>query len=72
MMLSEYRGIKYGYCYEVETGNYLLFDNKYITHAYLQGDDARIFRSEIAKIDNLKDPESKTALLIENIISLYL
>ena len=72
MMLSVYSGIKYGYCYEVETGHYLLFDNKYITHAYLQGDDARIFRNEIANIDNLKDPESKTGLLIENTISLYL
>jgi hypothetical protein len=71
-MLSVFSGLKYSYSYEVETGHYLLFDNEYKTHNYLQGDDARIFRGEIERIDNLNDPEDKTGLLMENAISFYL
>jgi len=41
MLLPVFSGLKYGYCYEVETGHYLLFDNEYKSHAYLQGDDAQ-------------------------------
>jgi hypothetical protein len=57
---------------EPETGHYLLHDNEYKSQAYLQGDDARIFRKEIERIDNLPDPEYKTGLLTENAISIYL
>ena len=72
MMLSVFSGLKYSFSYEVETGHYLLHDNDYNAHIYLQGDDARIFREQIELIDNLKDPESKTGLLMENTISIYL
>ena len=72
MMLSVFSGLKYSYSYEVETGHYLLHDNEYKSHIYLQGDDARIFRAQIEHIDSLKDPENKTGLLTENTISVYL
>ena len=49
-----------------------MHDNDYKSHVYLQGDDARIFRKEIERIDNLPDPEYKTGLLTENAISFYL
>jgi hypothetical protein len=71
-MLSVYSGLKYSYSYEVETGHYLLHDNEYKSHIYLQGDDARIFREQIEHIDTLQDPENKTGLLTENTISIYL
>ena len=72
MMLSVYSGLKYSYSYEVETGHYLLHDNEYKSHIYLQGDDARIFREQVKYIDALQDPENKTSLLTENTISIYL
>jgi len=72
MMLPVFSGLNYSYSYEVETGHYLLHDNEYKSHVYLQGDDARIFRKEIERIDNLSDPENKTGLLTENTISFYL
>ncbi|MDR1838258.1 MAG: hypothetical protein LBQ93_01540 [Treponema sp.] len=72
MMLPVFHGLNYSYCIEVETGHYMLFDNSYKSHAYLQGDDARIFREQIEYIDTLKDPENKTGLLTENAISEYL
>jgi hypothetical protein len=72
MLLPVFLGQKYGYSYEPETGNYLLHDNRYKSHVYLQGDDARIFRKEIERIDNLPDPEYKTGLLTENAIKFYL
>jgi hypothetical protein len=72
MLLPVYHGLKYSYSYETETGHYLLYDNEYKTSVYLQGDDARIFRKEIANIDSLPDPENKTGLLTENAISIYL
>jgi hypothetical protein len=72
MMLPVFQGLKYSYCYETRTGHYLLFDNEYKSHAYLQGDDARIFREEIEHIDELPEPEYKTGLLTENAISIYL
>jgi hypothetical protein len=72
MLLPVFSGQKYSYSYEPETGNYLLHDNKYTSHIYLQGDDARIFRKEIERIDDLPDPEYKTGLLTENAISVYL
>ena len=72
MLLPVFSGLNYSYSYEVETGHYMLFDNDYKSHAYLQGDDARIFRKQIEYIDSLKDPEDKTGLLTENTISIYL
>jgi len=72
MMLPIYSGLKYSYSYEVETGHYLLHDNEYKSHIYLQGDDALIFREQIKRIDSLQDPENKTGLLTENTISIYL
>jgi hypothetical protein len=39
MLLPVFSGQKYSYSYETETGHYLLYDNKYTSHAYLQGDD---------------------------------
>jgi len=72
MMLPVFNGLKYSYSYEVETGHYLLHDNEYKSHIYLQGDDARIFRGQIEHIDSLKDPENKTGLLTENTIRIYL
>jgi len=71
MMLSVFSGLQYSFSYEVETGHYLLHDNEYTSHVYLQGDDARIFREQIEFIDNLKDPENKTGQLLENTISIY-
>ena len=70
MMLSVFSGLQYSFSYEVVTGHYLLHDNDY--HTYLQSDDTRIFREQIDLIDNLKDPENKTGLLMENTISIYL
>jgi hypothetical protein len=72
MLLSVFLGQKYSYSYEPETGHYLLHDNEYKSHVYLQGDDARIFRKEIERIDNLPEGEYKTGLLTENAISFYL
>jgi len=71
-MLSIFCGQKYSYSYETNTGHYLLHDNEYKSHIYLQGDDARIFREQIEHIDSLPDPENKTGLLTENAISIYL
>ena len=72
MFLQVYQGQKYSYSYEVETGHYLLFRNDYKTHAYLQGDDARIFRKQIERQDNLPPPQCNDGRLTENIISIYL
>jgi len=72
MFLSVYQGQKFSYSYEVETGNYILFSNDYKTHIYLQGDDARIFREEIERIDNLPPPQSNDGILTEDAISVYL
>jgi hypothetical protein len=72
MLLPVFIGQKYSYAYEPETGNYLLHDNAYKSHVYLQGDDARIFRKKIERIDNLPEGEYKTGLLTENAISVYL
>jgi hypothetical protein len=72
MMLSVYQSPHYGYSYETGTGNYLLYDNTCRKSAYLQGDDAAIFASEIEKIDSLPEYPIKTAILIETLISNYL
>jgi hypothetical protein len=72
MLLPVFLGQKYSYCYEPETGHYLLHDNKYSSHVYLQGKDARMFRRQIERIDELPDPEYKTGLLTENAIKFYL
>jgi hypothetical protein len=72
MLLSVFTGQKYSYSYEPETGHYLLHDNEYKSHVYLQGDDARMFRKEIELIDELPEGEYKTGLLMENAISVYL
>jgi hypothetical protein len=72
MFLSVYQGQKFSYSYEVETGNYMLFSNDYRTHIYLQGEDARIFREEIERIDNLPPPQSNDGRLTEDVISVYL
>jgi len=72
MMLQVFNGLKYSYSYEVQTGHYLLHDNEYKSHIYLQGDDTRIFREQIKHIGTLQDPENKTGLLTENTISIYL
>jgi len=52
MMLPVFSGQNYSYSYETNTGNYLLYDSEYKTHAYLQGKDARIFREQLEIIDN--------------------
>jgi len=71
-MLPVFSGVKYGYCYETETGHYLLHDKEHKTHIYLQGDDARIFREQM-EIEDLEMPEYPENLrVIENIISIYL
>jgi len=72
MFLPVYQGQKFGYFYEVGTGNYMLFSNDYKDHIYLQGDDARIFREEIERIDNLPPPQSSNGRLTEDAISVYL
>jgi hypothetical protein len=72
MLLPVFIGQKYSYSYEPETGYYFLHDNEYKSHAYLQGDDAKIFCKEIERIDNLPEGEYKTGLLTENAISVYL
>jgi hypothetical protein len=72
MFLSVYQGQKFSYSYEVETGNYMLFSNDYKSHIYLQGDDARIFREEIERIDNLPPPQSNDGRLTEDAIDVYL
>jgi hypothetical protein len=72
MFLSVYQGQKFSYSYEVETGNYMLFSNDYKDHIYLQGEDARIFREEIERIDNLPPPQSNDGKLTEDAISVYL
>jgi len=72
MMLPVFSGQNFSYSYETETGHYLLYDSEYKNHAYLQGDDARIFREQLRIIDNLKDPENKTGLLTEQTINFFL
>ncbi|GHV12887.1 hypothetical protein FACS189491_06780 [Spirochaetia bacterium] len=72
MMLSVFQGQKYSYSYETETGNYLLHDNEYKSHIYLQGEDARIFRGEIEHLDALPEPEYNAGLMTENVISIFL
>ena len=72
MFLPVYQGQEYSYSYEVETGHYLLFRNGYKVHAYLQGDDARIFREQIEHIDNLPPPQNNDGRLTENAVSFYL
>jgi len=72
MFLSVYQGQKFSYSYEVGTGNYLLFSNDYKSHFYLQGDDARIFREEIERIDSLSPPQNSDGRLTEDTISFYL
>ena len=72
MMLPVFSVQNFSYSYETNTGNYLLYDSEYKTHAYLQGKDARIFREQLEIIDNLKDPENKTGLLTEQTINLFL
>jgi hypothetical protein len=72
MLLPVFMGQNYSYSYEPETGNYFLHDNEYKSYMYLQGDDARIFRKEIERIDDLPEPEYKTGLLMENAISTFL
>jgi hypothetical protein len=72
MLLPIFSGQKYSYSYELETGHYLLHDNEYQSQAYLQGDDAWIFRQEIELIDNLPEGKYTTEELKENAISVYL
>jgi hypothetical protein len=72
MLLPVFHGFKFSYSYETETGNYLLYDNAFISHAYLQGADAKVFCKQIEHIDSLPDPENKTGLLTENTISIFL
>jgi hypothetical protein len=72
MLLPVFLGQKYNYSYEPETGHYLLHDNEYKSHVYLQGDDTKIFRKEIERIVDLSEGEYKTGLLTENAISIYL
>jgi hypothetical protein len=72
MMIPIFDGQKFGYCYEVETGHYLLHDGEFRNHIYLQGDDARMFSEQIENIGNRNYPEDKTILLTENTISVYL
>jgi len=72
MFLPVFQGKKFSFSYEVGTGNYLLFTNDYKYHIYLQGDDARIFREEIERIDKLPPPQSNDSRLTENAIDIYL
>jgi hypothetical protein len=72
MLLPVFIGQKYSYSYETETGHYLLHDNEYKSHVYLQGGDARIFRREIERIDNLPDGDFKTVFLTDNAIRVFL
>jgi len=72
MFLHIYQGQKFSYSYEVETGHYLLFSNDYKAHAYLQGDDARIFGKQMDRIDNLPPPQCNDGRITEDIISIYL
>ena len=71
-MIPVYNGLKFSYAYEGKTGHYLLFDNELKAHAYLQGDDARIFSEEIERIDSLPPPKCNNGRITENLISLYL
>ena len=71
-MLAVFSGQNFSYSYETGTGHYLLYDRNYKKQAYLQGDDARIFREQIEIIDNIKDPKIKTGFLIEQTINFYL
>jgi hypothetical protein len=71
-MLPVYHGINYSYSYETNTGHYLLYDNEYKSHAYLQGDDARIFREQVEIIDNLPETAFKNRSPMDDIISDYL
>ena len=72
MFLNVFHGRKYSYSLEVKTGHFLLINNDYNSHAYLQGDDARFFRAEIDRIDNLPPPRCNDGRLTEDLISNYL
>jgi len=72
MLFPLYKGLKYNYCYEVETSHYLLSDNENKKEVYLQGDDAKIFYYQIMSIDELKYSKNKTQLLTDNLLSSYL
>jgi hypothetical protein len=69
-MIPIFDGLKYGYCYEVETSHYLLHDKDYKFHVYLQSNDARMFREQIENIRNRNDPEERAISLTENTISI--
>jgi len=66
MFLPVYQGLKFSYSYEVGIGHYLLFSNDYKTSIYLQGDDARIFKEEIERIDNLPPPRCNDPIVVVN------
>ena len=66
MFIPVYQGQKFSFSYEVGTGHYLLFTNDHKAHKYLQGDDARIFRAEIERIDNLPPPQSNDPIVAAN------
>lgn len=72
MLLSVFSGQKYSYSYETETGHYLRYDNKYTFHAYLQGDDARIFEKKLNRLMNYRSRSIKPTSSLENTISIYL
>jgi hypothetical protein len=72
MLMTVFNGHNYSYAYEPETGHYVLHDNEHTSHACLQGEDARIFREQLERIDELPDPENKARLLTEDAISVYL
>jgi hypothetical protein len=69
---TDFDGQNFGYCYEAETGHYLLHDEEFRNYIYLQGDDALMFREQLEHIDKRNDSEGKTVLLKENAISIYL
>ena len=72
MFLAVYSGQNYSYGYEVDTGDYFLYDNNYKYHVFLKGKDAWIFRKEIERLDDLPFPDRNSGLLTENLIKRFL
>ena len=72
MLLPIYSGQCYSYSYEPATDEYFLYKNDYKSHRFLKGKDARIFRKQIERQDNLPPPDCNSGLLTEKIIQLFL
>jgi hypothetical protein len=72
MMLPVYSGQVFSYSLQPETGEYFLYSNDFKSHIFLKGKDARLFREQIEKQDELPPPDCNSGLLTEKLIKFFL